>query len=87
MASEDSQLLNAAINCASLRRRFPPRFIGALNMRISSNPATVRCRPERTSEVICLKIARSADFGVRSGKTSKNGKTPASRPVGVVTSS
>src|SRR5215510_8808930 len=33
MASEDSQLLNAAMISSSLRRRLPPRFIGDLKAR------------------------------------------------------
>ncbi len=59
MASEDSQSLNVAMISSSLRRRFPPRFIGALNSRACSMPAAERCRPDRTSSVIVRKTTRS----------------------------
>jgi len=81
MASEDSHSLNAVINCASLRRRFPPRFIGALNARISSNPSTVRCRPERTSEVICrsLYVLLSTDWDVEASLSVDEARDPVSQ--------
>ena len=75
MASEDSQALNAWMSSSSVRRRLPPRFIGALRLRISSIPAGDKCRPDRTSSVMTRKTARSHRFGLRNGKRSKNGNT------------
>src|ERR1700689_2864860 len=60
MASEDSQSLNVAMISSSLRRRFPPRFIGALNARACSMPGAERCRPDRTGSVIVRKTSRSS---------------------------
>ena len=59
MASEDSQLLSSAMISSSLRRRLPPRFIGALRARMLMMPSGDRCVPDRTSAVISAKTSRS----------------------------
>jgi hypothetical protein len=82
MASEDSQLLNVAMISSSLRRRLPPRFIGALKTRASSMPAAERCRPDRTSSVIAWKIRRSSSLEPLNTNRSKNGKTRSLGSIG-----
>jgi hypothetical protein len=86
MVSEDSQFLNASMISSSLRRRFPPRFIGALNMRASSMPETERCRPDKTSSVTLRKTSRSTvalstDWDVEASLTVDESRDPVTQVI------